>query len=243
MKYAYLILFCFLLAPHPRAGAQTAVGSEVAASTEAAIAPRYLTPAHRYTDGVYFTHPSFVAERPDYRWERVAGEMVHLEEDGRVQIEQFGDRRGEETPPRPYAIVLEGTPYFYVPNPTDAKRGFLEFSQLTELGPLAVIGYDTTYQVRQLMKAYNPRNGQPFRQGYIERERTKRVEWIIDMATGRRYPLEHQYVRALTRQDRDLAAALARAENQERTRLLRAVRIYNERYPLALPHVRETPEN
>ena len=233
MKYCYLTFLIFFTLAHPRAGAQeTAVVADVDS-----MAARYLSAAKSFTDGVYASHRSLVAEQPDYRWSQIAGEMVQLEEDGRVQIEAYGDKENGGSLPSPYAIALDGRLYFYVPNPTDARRGFLEFTAPVELGTLSVIGYDTTFQVRQLMRAYNPRNGQPFRQGYVERERTRRVEYVIDMATGRRRPLDRPNVRELTAEDRDLAAALARPDNGERGKLLRAVRIFNERYPLALPVV------
>ena len=87
------------------------------------------------------------------------------------------------------------------------------------------------------MKAYNPVTGAAFREAWVERDRRQQARRIIEMPTGRRFPFERQVVLELVAGEADLSRALRQtpdnAEND--AKLLRAIKIYNQRYPFDLP--------
>ena len=191
----------------------------------------------RFADGVYFSNASLLANEPDVTWEGIDGEMVQLPDDYRVQVDDFGYRDRDYAPP--YAIALDGLPYYFVRE--DSKRGFHEFAGLRSVGRYATLQYDTLIHSRQLMKAYNPVNGQAFRQAYVERDRQRRLYRILDAETGKRLPFDHPTVLRLVAREEDLVAALERTAPDDAAKILRALELYNERHSLMLPIRDRTP--
>ncbi len=185
----------------------------------------------RFTDGVYLSHAALLNNRPDVSWSDIDGEMVQLAEDFRVQVQAFAYKSGAQE--EPYAISLDGLPYFFVRKASD--RDFYEFAGLRILGTYSTMQYDTVVQTRHLMRAYNPVNGQPFREGYVERDRQNELRRIVDMRTGRRYPLDQGTIMRLVAEEEDLLSALERTPPREETKILRALSVYNERHPLLIP--------
>lgn len=192
---------------------------------------RNLDEDFRFRDGVYLTHAALLANTPDVAWSEITGEMVQLTEDYRLQIDGYGYKSGDYR--LPYAVALDGLPYLFVTHNT--KRGYHEFSGLRVRGSYSTVQYDTIVRSKLLMKAYNPANGLAFRKGYVERDRQRTLARVLDLGTGRRYPLDRATVMRLVDSEDDLVDALERADATDPQKLVRALKIYNERHPFALP--------
>ena len=189
---------------------------------------------YRFPEGVYLSHATLLANTPDLEWEAIDGEMVQLPEDYRVQIARYGYKDVRLDPGiLPYAISLDGEPYFFVRS--NRERNYYEFAGLRVQGALSTIQYDTTFTVRQLMKAYNPANGQPFREAYVEREKTLPLSKVLHLRSGALLPLSRESLLKLCADDEELVTALRDLEKGESSMLLRAVRLYDDRHPLKLP--------
>lgn len=189
---------------------------------------------YRFPEGVYLSHASLLANEPDLEWEAIDGEMVQLPEDFRVQIADYGYKDVRiNADIIPYAISLDGVPYVFVKK--NGKRGYHEFAGLRIQGALSTIRYDTSFTTRRLMKAYNPANGQPFRQAYVEREKTVALNKILDLRSGALYPLNHPTLLRLCADDEELVSALKATEPTDEKMLLRALKLYDDRHPLSLP--------
>ncbi|MBB4078117.1 hypothetical protein GGR28_000718 [Lewinella aquimaris] len=185
----------------------------------------------RFSEGIYLSQDALLANTPDVSWSQITGEMVQLAEDYRLQVAGFGYKdRSYRTP---YAISLDGQPYLFIR--ADEERGFHEFAGLRERGTYSTLRYDTLVHTRQLMRAYNPATGFPFREGWVERDRTRSLSRIFELTSGRRLPLDLPTVMRLVASESDLVAALERTGPEEQDKLIRALRIYNERHPLLLP--------
>ncbi|MEM9928770.1 MAG: hypothetical protein AAF840_03025 [Bacteroidota bacterium] len=189
---------------------------------------------YRFAEGVYLSHASLLANKPDLNWEAIAGEMVQLPDDYRVQIAGYGykDERidGEIIP---YAISLDGEPYLFIKK--DEQRNFHEFAGLRIRGALSTMQYDTVITTRQLMKAYNPVNGQPFREAYVERKKTISLNRILHLRSGALIPFTHQNLVRLVADDTEIAKALLEVNPNESEMLLRALQLYDDRHPVTLP--------
>ncbi len=189
---------------------------------------------YRFPEGVYLSHASLLAAEPDLEWEAIDGEMVQLPEDFRVQIEHYGYKDVRiNADILPYAISLDGQPYFFVRK--DDKRKFHEFAGLRVQGTLSTMRYDTIIHTRQLMKAYNPVNGLPFRQAYVDREKTMTLNKILHLRSGALYPFSRETLIMLCANDEELVIALKSADPKDQTLLLRALRLYDDRHPVSLP--------
>lgn len=189
---------------------------------------------YRFPEGVYLSHASLLANQPDLEWESIDGEMVQLPEDFRVQIAGYGykdERINNEI--IPYAISLEGEPYLFVRK--DEERKFHEFAGFRVKGLLSTLQYDTTVVTRQLMKAFNPVNGQPFRQAFVEREKTISLNKILHLRTGALIPFTHQNLVRLCADDQEIARALLDVNPKEVELLIRALKLYDDRHPITLP--------
>lgn len=189
---------------------------------------------YRFPEGVYLSHAALLANQPDLEWESIAGEMVQLPEDFRVQIAGYGykdDRINSEI--IPYAISLEGEPYLFIRQ--DEERNFHEFAGFRVKGLLCTMQYDTIIVTRQLMKAFNPVNGQPFRQAYVQREKTVSLNKILHLRTGVQIPFNHQNLVRLCADDEEIARALIDVNPKDADMLLRALKLYDDRHPLYLP--------
>ncbi len=185
----------------------------------------------RFRDGVYLSNESLLANDPDVEWSEISGEMVQLPEDFRVQIDSFGYKSGGYTDP--YAISLDGLPYLFVRK--DEQRIFHEFAGLRPAGRYATIRYDTVRRTRQLMRAYNPANGRPFREGWVERDRRELVRRIVDMSSGRRLPLTPANVQQVVAREEDLLRAAGKLTMDDEPKMVRALVLFNERHPLLIP--------
>ena len=189
---------------------------------------------YRFPEGVYLSHDALLAAEPDLEWEAIDGEMVQLPEDFRVQIANYGYKDVRiNADIVPYAISLDGQPYFFVRR--DEKRNFHEFAGLRVQGPLSTMRYDTIIHTRQLMKAYNPVNGLPFRQAYVEREKTLTLNKILHLRSGALYPFNRASLLKLCAEDEELVIALRSADPEDEKLLLRALRLYDDRHPISLP--------
>ncbi|MEM9259250.1 MAG: hypothetical protein AAGA62_06350 [Bacteroidota bacterium] len=194
---------------------------------------------YRLPEGVYFSHAAVLAAQPDLGWEAIDGEMVQLPEDFRVQIANYGYKDVRiNADIIPYAISLDGMPYLFIRH--DDKRDFHEFAGLRVMGALSTIKYDTTVQVRQLMKAYNPINGQPFREAWVERTETRPLTKILHLRSGALVPFTRNSLIRLCTEDKDLTEALGRIDPKEEKLLLRALKLFDDRHPVSLPL---TPSN
>lgn len=188
----------------------------------------------RFPEGVYLSHASLLANEPDLQWEAIDGEMVQLPEDYRVQIADYGYKDVRiNADIIPYAISLDGIPYLFVKENED--RGFHEFAGLRVQGALSVIRYDTTVTTRRLMKAFNPANGQPFRQAYVEREKTIPLNKILHLRSGALVPFDRPTLIRLCADDEELVKALKATDPKDEAMLLRALKLYDDRHLVHLP--------
>jgi len=189
---------------------------------------------YRFAEGVYLSHESLLADEPDLKWEAIAGEMVQLPETFRVQVAGYGynDIR-ISADILPYAISLDGVPYFFTRR--DDERNYHEFTGLRVAGTLSTMRYDTTIVTRQLMKAYNPINGRPFRQAYVERNKTTTLNKILHLRSGARIPFTRDNLLRLVAEDEELVKALRSADPKDEAMLLRALQLYDDRHPVSLP--------
>lgn len=187
-----------------------------------------------FAEGVYFTHESWIANKPDASWEEIAGEMVQLPEDYRVQIANFGLKNGLKLN-EVYAISLDGFPYIFTKQ--DEDQNFYEFSGLRFRGRYAYYRFEDKESVTKTMFAYNPANGRPFRQAPVTRERLISHEVLLNVQSGETMMLNKANVSKILVDYSDLQEAVNRLsddDKQLRTKLIQAVKIYNEREPLLL---------
>ena len=194
---------------------------------------------YRLPEGIYLSHAALLANEPDLSWDAIEGEMVQMPETFRVQISGYRYKDAElDKDIVPYAISLDGEPYLF--RRKNTARNFYDFIGLRIVGTISVMTYDTTVQTRHLMRAYNPVNGQPFREAYVEREKTLPLTKTWHLPTGQIAPLTRQNLLPLIADDADLTEALTDLPEPTDDLLIRAVKLFDDRVKTTLPLT--TPE-
>ncbi|MEM7571422.1 MAG: hypothetical protein AAF433_00925 [Bacteroidota bacterium] len=194
-----------------------------------------LNAAFRFADGVYYSFAALAANQPEHSWAGVDGEMIELAGSSRVQIAGMG-YQGAPLSQSPYAISLDGKPYLFVK--VDSLLDYHEFAGLRKLGRYSYFEYERKVMRGRTMYAYNPANGLPFRQAYVEREEIQTTRVCLDMQTGRQFPLQRAELLRPLRGEPELIRAINQLrvdDPQLESKLLQAVVRYNERHPVFLP--------
>ena len=184
-----------------------------------------------FPDGLYFTYANFIAGEPDLKWDEISGEMVQLPEDFRLQVADFR-LKGSDTAPTIYAVCLDGFPYLFVKE--DQQLNYHEFAGLRLNGRYRYYEYTGKVKTDNVMYAYNPANGRPFRQGRVQREKNVLHQFVLDLATGKTRVFDRPGVSEIVETDSDLLRAVTILKPEDRElglKLLQAIRIYNQRYP------------
>ncbi len=225
MRYCIPFLFFLLVTGPARLPAQAADSAQTFA----------LDRDYRFNEGIYFSFESLAANRPDRAWEEVNGSMVQFPDDYRVQIGGL-ELLDHPTDGPLYALVLEGFPYRLVRR--SAQNALTEFVMLRIRGRLAYYEYDTTVVRPIVMRAYNPSNGIPFREGVVDKRETVRNGRLLSFADGRDLAFDRDNLLAIVRpRDPDLAELLRALDPRERDfeeKLRKAVKIFDDRHPLYL---------
>jgi hypothetical protein len=177
------------------------------------------------------THANFIAGVPDLKWDDIAGEMVQLPDDFRLQVAHFRLKNGKPTP-QIYAVSLDGFPYIFAKE--DKRLDYHEFSGMRLNGRYRYFEYTDRVKTDNIMYAYNPVNGRPFRQGRVQREKNVLHQMVLDLASGKTWVFDRPGVSEIVETDSDLLRAVTIIEDDDREfglKLLQALRIYNQRYP------------
>lgn len=206
----------------------------VAAQFEAVI----FNAEYTFKEGVYLSHESWVANEPDYSWEEVDGEMVQLPEDYRVQISDMALKSGGSIG-NVYAISVDGFPYMFAKY--EGPQRYHEFAGLRFRGRYAYYRFFKREMVTTTMYAYNPINGQPFREAPVTREKELVKEMLLHVQTGETLALNRTNVYEILADHPDLQRAVGLLSDDDpelRSKLIRAVKLLNEREPLLLRRAR-----
>ncbi len=192
---------------------------------------------YRFNEGVYFSFASLVANRPDRGWDEVGGSMVQFPDDYRVQIGGM-KLSGHPIDGPIYALVLEGFPYRLVRR--SEQNALTEFVMLRIRGRLAYYEFETTEVKSIVMRAYNPANGRPFREGMVDKREVVRNGRLLNFEDGGELTFDRENLIAMTSdRDPDLAELLLNLDPRERDyeeKLRKAVKIFDDRHPLYLPN-------
>ncbi len=188
---------------------------------------------YEFRDGIYDDFTALRANRPSRSWTITGSRVVRLADDYRLQVET--DTPQAEAVTRAYAVVVDGIPYLR--GRWERARNFIEFAGLRVRGTLCYLAYDTLVTKSFEVKAYNPATGKPFRRGTVQRTKRQAVERVLDFRTGQLYPMNRENLLRLVAKDAELRRAIAAlpADKDLPDRLFRALKIYDERYPLWMP--------
>lgn len=196
-----------------------------------------------FTDGLYANVEQLRSNRPEVRFNILAGNLIVQEEDFLLKVENLYPQGRPDMPlplDRVDFMVVNGLPYIRAYQ--DEKRSFTVYSGLRVRGKLCYFAYSQNQADTILIKAYNPVNGIPFRQQNVVRDREELVERVLDITNGEvvEYNLDNLLV--LFEEDPALVKSLTSLSPEEaQKRLQRCLLIYDDRHPIYLPKPEPRP--
>ena len=191
----------------------------------------------KFTDGLYVNAEQLRTNRPEVRFNILAGNLIVQEEDFLLKVENLHPQ-GRPDMPLPLDkvdfMVVNGLPYIQAYQ--DEERDFTVYSGLRVRGKLCYFAYSQNQADTILIKAYNPVNGIPFRQQNVVRDREQLVEKVLDLTNGEVVDYNLDNLLQLFEEDPALIKSLTSlSEEEAQKRLQRCLLIYDDRHPIYLP--------
>jgi hypothetical protein len=143
-----------------------------------------LTKNFKFKDGIYLTLQDFQKNQPNYTWSEVVANLATSDEGFIAQVEQIRTKEQSLDLQQVWGICIGGLPYIRLPEGevTDAAT---IFAGLRVRGKICYFSYKIDITEMQMVKAYNPLTGRPFRQGKVPVEKRVEVQLMLDFQTGK----------------------------------------------------------
>lgn len=124
-------------------------------------------------------------------------------------------------------VVTEGKVYI---NAQESINGLHRFVLLSVLGRVGLFERETVEVVKVPIRAYNPMNKKPFREGLVEKENRVNIPYLLLFDSGRILPFTYRNFLAVIKEDKELLKTIENLGEEERMeKLYKCLLIYNDR--------------
>lgn len=192
------------------------------------IQAQVLNGEFRFENGFYLSHESLINNQPNIAPDTNKFEIISSGTTGNL----FAALKGEQLMSLDHFdtilyIVEEGKVYI---NADEDLRGLHRFVLISVQGKIGLFERDYEEKVIVPIKAYNPLNGQPFRQGEIEKKVRTSVPYLLEFETGRFMPFTYRNFLGMIEDDKDLVDQVLAINTEDRNdKLYKCLLIYNDR--------------
>lgn len=190
-----------------------------------------------FRDGVYLSHQSFRNNAPDLAWEQVQARWFANPQTFLVQMEFIHPEGGgmDITPDSLWGFTMQGIPYIRLPREWIRKE-LATFAPIELRGKICYFDFERLDTLKTLITAYNPYNGRPFRQGYIDKEAQRNYRKMLHFETGQVRDLTRENLLAWIGDDPELSAAVVDIpESELDAKLFKCLLIYVDRKKVYVP--------
>jgi hypothetical protein len=191
----------------------------------------------RFRDGVYLSHQSFRNNAPDLAWEQVQARWFANPQTFLVQMEFIRTKGGglEISPDSLWGFTMQGIPYIRLPREWIRKE-LATFAPIELRGKICYFDFERLDTIKTLITAYNPNNGRPFLQGYIDKEAQSTYRKMLHFETGQVLDLTRENLLGWIGDDPELSAAVADIpESELDAKLFKCLLIYVDRKKVYVP--------
>ncbi len=193
-----------------------------------------LTKNFKFRDGVYVTFQDFQRNRPSYQWEALHASLATTEEGFVAQVASIKFNGKPLDLQQIWGICMGGIPYIRLPQGevTDAATVFVG---LRVRGKICYFKYKTNTTEMVEVRAYNPLNGRPYRQGLVPVQRTVLREYMLNWQTADIEPFTTDIFLQWIEDDPQLWRTVKDLSIEEADeKLFRCLLIYVDRNPVYL---------
>lgn len=192
----------------------------------------------KFDDGIYMSFNDFHNNKPSYTWDEVNARLATSDEGFVAQVEYIKKNQQKLDLQQVWGVCIGGIPYIRLPQGevTDAAT---VFAGLRVRGKICYFKYKDEETELVDVKAYNPLNGRPYREGKVPVERTVQHERMLNFQTGEIVDFTTENLLDWIQDDRQLWNTLHDLPtNQAKEKLFKCLLIYIDRNNVYLPNER-----
>ncbi len=189
-----------------------------------------------FENGIYLSFESLKNNKPDHKWETLTSTYFTNPTTLLAEVKELRFKENEKLLPikEVYAISIKGVPYINSGLTSDAKMA--KFYGLKIRGVLGYYSFEEKVIDKIKIQAYNPINGQPFRTGFVEKERTKKIEKTLSWLDGKISDFNQENLMKYVQDDLPLLNSIKDLEDWEvEEKLFKCLLIYNDRHAIYVP--------
>lgn len=192
-----------------------------------------LSNSFKFHDGLFLNFEHFQQNQPVFSWREIKANMISTQA-GIIKVESFlvGDPRDNEIVPLDsvWGFSRNGVPYVQIPKDTGKVWDFATFVALRMVGKICLLTYEEEREILVSVKAYNPYNGQPFREGKVPQKEIVLQEKVIYFPSGELADLNRPTLMAWIKDDEELYQEfIALGPRLSPEELYETLLLYNER--------------
>ncbi len=181
----------------------------------------------RFENGFYSTHKQLISNQPSVKPDSTRFEILASGQTGNLFAALMTAQDSTTFFDGIQYIVENGRVYI---NASENLNGLNRFVLLSVLGRIAMFEKDFEYREMIDVKAYNPLNGQPFREGQVEKKTRKTIPFLLIFETGEILPFNYDYFLASITGDELLVNQVKQIDQEDRAmKLYKCLLIYNDR--------------
>lgn len=189
-----------------------------------------------FENGIYFSLESLKNNQPDLKWDTVSSTYFTNPTTLLAEVKELRFKENEKLLPlvNVYAVSIKGVPYINSGKSSDSEMA--KFYGLKIRGALGYFSFEERKLEKVKIQAYNPINGQPFRTGYIQKEKTNKVEKILEWKSGKVIDFNQTNLIYQVKDDIPLLNSIKDLEDWEvEEKLFKCLLIYNDRHSIYVP--------
>jgi len=191
-----------------------------------------LTKNFKFQDGIYFSFEDFQSNKASLAWDSVYAKL-HTNPQKMITLVDSLRHDGVTINQQVWGFSLGGIPYVNLQRRN--KAGLDVFVGLKVRGNICYFSMEEVEEKVEVIKAYNPRTGIPFREGEVVTKREVKNSFMLSF--------EHGAIEALTvdnflkwiEGDAKLTKTVERIEDNAEEKLFKCLLIYDDRNPVFVP--------
>lgn len=195
-----------------------------------------LTKNFKFKDGVYYSHTDLQMNSPSLSWDSLYSRL-HTNPQNLTTLVDTIAHRSALPLKKIWGFSLGGIPYVNLNQRN--KAGLQKYAGLRVRGNICFFSSSETYKEPQMITAYNPRTGVPFRQGEVMTNKVKEKRYMLSFETGAITDFTASNFVEWIQEDAQMIKTVKNLNDEEREeKLFKCLLIYDDRNPVYVPVAR-----
>ena len=190
-----------------------------------------VTKSFLFEDGLYASLEALKSNEPTQKWETIISSYFVNPRTNTTQVQDLIDKETGDliVLESIFALCIDGTPYINLSKQPDEKM--TTFAGLKVRGKLNYFSFEKLEEEKVKIQAFNPKNGMPFRTGYVSKEKVIKIEKMMHWESGDIVDFSKENLLKWIEEDQPLHKSVSELRDWEvDEKLFRCLMIYNDRH-------------